>query len=102
MEGLHPSPNFRQLIEAMVAAIREQMERRLADRDAQIAERVAERQELRRLLTAAQGPTDCARRSGRTTGRAGFSPRMGPAPPAALGAEPEAVMPLPPPLQCFE
>jgi chromosome segregation ATPase len=53
-ESLRPSPNFRELIEAAAAAIREQMEERLADLDGQIAELFAERQELRRLLTAAQ------------------------------------------------
>lgn len=58
---LRPSPDFRELIEASVAAIREQMEERLADRDAQIAGLIAERQELRRLLTDAQTAERIAR-----------------------------------------
>jgi hypothetical protein len=49
------------LIEATVAAIREQMEERLADRDAQIAGLFAERQELRRLVTNAQTAERIAR-----------------------------------------
>jgi len=49
------------LIEATVAAIREQMDERLADRDAQIAEIFAERQEHRRLLTDAQTAERIAR-----------------------------------------
>jgi hypothetical protein len=53
-ERLRPRPDFRELIEAAAAAIREQMEERLADRDAQIAGLFAERQELRRLMTDAQ------------------------------------------------
>lgn len=60
-ESLRPSPDFRELIEATVAAIREQMEERLADRDAQIAGLFAERQELRRLVTDAQTAERIAR-----------------------------------------
>jgi hypothetical protein len=53
-ESLRPSPDFRDLIEAAVAAIRVQMEEGLADRDAPITGLFAERQELRRLVTATQ------------------------------------------------
>ena len=59
--NLRPSPDFREWIEATVAAIREQMEERLADRDAQIAALFAERQELRRLMTGAQAAERIAR-----------------------------------------
>ena len=51
-----PNPDFPG-VEAAVAAIREQVEERLADRDAQIVGLFAERQELRRLMTDAQGPS---------------------------------------------
>ena len=60
-ESLRPSPDFRELVEAAVAAIRQQMHERLADRDAQIAGLWAERQELRRLVTAAQAAERTAR-----------------------------------------
>jgi hypothetical protein len=53
-ESLRKSPDFRDLIEAAVTAIRAQMEERLADRDAQIAGLFAGRQQLRRLMTDAQ------------------------------------------------
>lgn len=43
-----PEPDFRELIKATVAAIREQMGERFADRGAEIAGLFAERQELRR------------------------------------------------------
>jgi hypothetical protein len=59
--GLRPSPDFRELIEATVAAIREQKEEQLADRDAQIAGLVAERQELHRLVIDAQTAERIAR-----------------------------------------
>lgn len=52
-EGLRPSVDFRGLIDATVAAIREQMEERRAERDAPIAGLFAERKELRRLVTGA-------------------------------------------------
>jgi len=59
--SLSPGPDFRELIEATVAAIREQMEERLADRDSEIAGLCAERQELRRLMTDAQRAERIAR-----------------------------------------
>jgi hypothetical protein len=59
--SLRPTPDFQGLFEAAVAAIREQMEARLADRDAQIAGLFAERQELRRLVTDAQTAERIAR-----------------------------------------
>jgi hypothetical protein len=59
--SLRPTPDFRGMIEAAVAAIRQQMEERLADRDAQIAGLFAERQKLRRLVTDAQTAERIAR-----------------------------------------
>jgi hypothetical protein len=54
MGSLRPIPDFPGLIGAAVAAIREQMEARLADWDVQIAGLFAERQELLRLVTIAR------------------------------------------------
>ena len=59
--SLRPTPDFRGLFEAAVAAIRQQMEARIADRDSQIAGLFAERQELRRLVTEAQTAERIAR-----------------------------------------
>jgi hypothetical protein len=53
-ESLHPTPDFRGLMEAAGPAIREQMEARIADRDNQIAGLFAEQQELLRLVTDAR------------------------------------------------
>ena len=60
-ESLRPGPEFREWIETTVATIREQMEERLADRDAQIVGLVAERQELRRRVIDAQTAERIAR-----------------------------------------
>jgi hypothetical protein len=60
-ESVHPTPDFRGLMETAGAALREQMEERLADRDNQIAGLFAERQELLRLVTDAQTAERIAR-----------------------------------------
>jgi hypothetical protein len=54
MESLRPTPDFPGPIEAAVAAIRGQMEARIAEREHQLAVVLGERQELLRLVTDAQ------------------------------------------------